>query len=681
MPRFPSGKLCPRGFVARALRVAVLCALPAGAASGPGDTLELPSTAARAAPLPAPEPATHRLDAASLRRFATLEDALASLPGFQVRRQGGLGGYSELSFRGARASAVEIYVDGMRLNQDGDGAPDLSKWPSLWFTSLEARTGFDARGARPGVLARIDLSTEPSATPGAVGGEAHARAGSFSVFEAAAAVHGAVSRKPAARWLWSAGLEGQTARNDYAYFDDNGTVYNPGDDAVRHMENNAYRSRGARATLKRETVENRQSFSTLWLDSRKEYPGFSGSGAQAYTQRTDWLGAWRLEHFGVLPWEAGLQGRRFDDAYHDPAQTLGYISFEDARVSLSLEGDARARLRALDYSGGVLDWTPQLRLRTESVEPKAAPFTQPLTSPTLHRHEAQAGSTLEGVFFRDASRHLSAALDLRGTVLRITADGARPFPDSGYGRIPVALRAGSRWNTALQSAGLLARLEQRAPSSGEILGDNNGVKGNRDLRAETTAGVSIDHALQSSPAFSAAVFDGRLQTTVFWNAYRNPIRLGAFGASAFLRNANAADYSARGIEWAGHASGRHAEGSLSLTVQDAVIDEGMYAGNRPAHQSGAEAHAELFWKPLPRFLSGARLGSLLDYRGPYDPSDANIPDAHRPAEWEYGAHASAQYRSARAAFDARNLTDRQYRDFAYSPRSGRNYAFTLSLTL
>src|SRR6185369_8142428 len=125
----------------------------------------------------------------------------------------------------------------------------------------------------------------------------------------------------------------------------------------------------------------------------------------------------------------------------------------------------------LDFSGGILDWTPQLRLRGESVEPKAEPFTQPLTSPTLHRHEAQVGSTFEGIFFRNASRNLSAMLDMHGTALRVVADGVRPFPDTGYGRIktvtrfPVAVRAGSRWNTILQSVGWLVRMEQRAPSS------------------------------------------------------------------------------------------------------------------------------------------------------------------------------------------------------------------------
>ena len=244
----------------------------------------------------------YRLDAAALRRFATLEEALDALPGFRVRRQGGLGGYSALSFRGARASQVDIYVDGVRLNQDGDAAPDLAKWPVLWFSSLEARSGIDPQGGKgggPGTLARIDLSTRDDSRA-----NFQSRVGSFATAEAALSLQTPLSESG---WSLSVGAQGQSARNDYPYFSNNGTVYNTADDGVWHMDNNRYRSRGARALLRREGVDTRQTVSLVWLDSRKEYPGLFPSSAQAYGTRSDWLGAWRLEHFdGLLPWETGF---------------------------------------------------------------------------------------------------------------------------------------------------------------------------------------------------------------------------------------------------------------------------------------------------------------------------------------------------------------------------------------
>ncbi len=52
-----------------------------------------------------------------------------------------------MSFRGSDAAAVEIYIDGLRLNQEGEESPDLAKWPLLWFNSVEARSGFDEFGS------------------------------------------------------------------------------------------------------------------------------------------------------------------------------------------------------------------------------------------------------------------------------------------------------------------------------------------------------------------------------------------------------------------------------------------------------------------------------------------------------------------------------------------------------
>jgi hypothetical protein len=241
----------------------------------------------------------HRIEGEALRRFATLEDAIASLPGFRVRRQGGLGGYSELSFRGARASRIEIHIDGMRLNQDGDPAPDLAKWPLLWFTSLEARTGIDPGGAGPGTLARIDLSTHGSGHA-----EAHARGGAHATLETAVTArgHGA--------WRWSAGVQGQHSRNDYPFRSDNGTVHNTGDDGIVRMENNGYWSRGFRASALAGDESGFQSFSLLRLESRKEYPGLLGTGSSAYTNREDWMGAWRMQRHGAaMLWEAGAPAR------------------------------------------------------------------------------------------------------------------------------------------------------------------------------------------------------------------------------------------------------------------------------------------------------------------------------------------------------------------------------------
>lgn len=688
MPRFFADRGCVRLAVGRAVAAAFVAACAAAAAASspdaPSDTLDLPPAATRGARVAPPAEGVHHLDGEALRRFATLEDALASLPGFRVRRAGGLGGYSELSFRGARASAVEVYVDGVRLNQDGDGAPDLSKWPSLWFSSLTARTGFDGDGASPGALARLDLSTRSAHRA-----EAHARGGSFGAAEAAA--QASFPWNPSAPgWRLTVGVQGQAARNDYPVFSDNGTLYNTADDTTYRMGNNAYASRGARASARREDAEGSHEVSVLWLDSRKEYPGLFPAIARAHTLRTEWLAAWRLARApGAGSWEAGAQARRLEDSYRDPNQTLGAFSFEQARVSFAGELDAAARLpfalgepsASRRFRG---DARVDLRLRAEDIDPTATPFTQQMASPAASRHEAGGGARLSAVALPMLPAALTVTLEARPAWVRFEADGVRSFPSGPVSApvskayAPVALRAAAEWPTFAGTWGVAARREPRAPSSGEFLGDNNGIQHNPALRAEEARSLSVMHAFERRAAGGdAAAWSLRATTALYANFYEDPIRLAQRGASPFLRHENGADYRARGAEWTGFAALPLLEASLSLSMQDAEISEGPYAGNRPAHLSEAEAHAEAFLKPV----AGARLGPLLDFRSPYYPGDANVPVSRRAAEWEVGAHAGYARGPARLALDARNLLDRRYADFARSPRSGRAWSLTLSFAL
>jgi hypothetical protein len=630
------------------------------------DTLDLPDARARSAGAPAPAAGVHRLEGEALRRFASLEDALESLPGFRVRQRGGLGGYSELSFRGARAAQVDVYVDGVRLNQDGSAAPDLSRWPLLWFSSLEARTGYDDRSG-PGALARIDLATH-SAGDGSA--SLRARLGSFATAEAALS-----TQARSGAWTWSAGAQGQSAANDYRFFSDNGTLYNTADDGVWRMRNNAYYSRGARAGARREvsgpSFSESQSFSLLWLESRKEYPGLWPASASAHGERSEWLAAWRLDRSGTaLAWGAGAQLRRAEDAYRDPGQSLGYLSYESARAALAGEAELSAR-RAL----GPVALRGDVKLRGEESGPKVTPFSDAHSAPDARRLEAQAGAGLEGRVPGIPS--MVAALDARQSFARFRAEGVVVGDTAGTvasaDAFARALRAAAEWrrqgDNGTFALGAVARVEQRAPSSGELLGDNLGVRPKLDLEPEETRGASL----------SGQVFGrwGGVGATGFWNRYSDPIRLRAHTASPFMRHENGADYEAFGVEARASWTSRVAEAGASATLQEMEILEGLYAGNRPAYESPLEGHAEVFLKPA----RGARLGPTLRYRGPVYPGDANVAGTRRDPEWEWDLHASLERGRARAAFDARNLTDRRYRDFIYSPRSGRSYSLSFSVTL
>jgi len=630
------------------------------------DTLDLPSAQAQGRP-PVSVPAdVHGIEGDALQRFASLDDAVNSLPGFHVREEGGLGGYSELSFRGSDAASVEIDLDGMRLNQEGEEAPDLGKMPLLWFSGLEERSGFDAFGAgSPGALARIDLSTAPDSSGHA---ELRGRVGSFSTAEGAATVHGGE------KWKWTVGVEGQTAKNDFPFYNNNGTDYYAGDDAEQNLANNAYWSRGARAALQHDGSFWDESWSVLWLNYFKEYPGIPDyvfSDPEAYTRYNQWMGAWRVEAFpGHSKWEADVQAKRLNDAYADPGQSLGNLSYQEARTATSVALNARADLPL----NPKFDLTPEIRLSDESVDPTATPYNQPLPSPTATRQDAQWGVTLQEKITRD----LSLSAEGSEEAIHFFANPVKAFPaDTAHSATldltPLALRAGAAWRTFLGSFEALGRYEERAPSTAELMGDNNGIHPNTGLDPEKTWAASLMNEWKLSGL--------QLQTTAFWQRYENPIRLGAEGGSAFLQYENGSDYRAVGVEEDSRLETRDVESRVSLTVQSIQILEGLGAGFWPAYQSPVEGHAEAFWKPrVP--LAAVTLGPVVDFLGPYYNEDVNaVPGTHVDPEWEWGAHFSAKRSCMNLAFDARNIFNRTYSDFAYSVRSGRSFSLSVSVDL
>ncbi len=628
------------------------------------DTVDLPQSSAKGQRVESGPANTHRLDESELQRFASLEDAIKTLPGFHVREEGGLGGYSELSFRGSDASAVDIYLDGMRLNQEGQN-PDLAKWPLLWFSGVEARSGFDAFGAGdPGSLARIDLSTQSSDSSHA---ELRSRAASFSTVEGAATVHGGKV------WKWTVGAEGQTAQNDYPFFTDNGTVYYNADDAWQRMNNNAYWSRGARASLRKDNFSFNQTLSVLWLDYLKEYPGIPNTvfNAQAYTRHNEWMGAYRIEAYpGHAEVGAGVQAHHFNDSYRDPGQSLGYASYEAARAATALEADLRASIPLMQK----LVLGADTRVSHENVEPTATPYNRPFVSPSATRKEVQLGTALREKITRD----LALTEDVRGSWVQFDASRISDFPNpdsiaaTSRMLMPLSLRGGIQWRTPIGTFEALGRYEEQAPSSEELLGDNNGIRPNLKLDPQKTRTLSLSHDFRKN------VF--QFQTTAYWHRYEDPIHLQAYGASPFLQYGNGPAYRAVGVEAENRIGFSHFESRTSLTLQSLRILGGPAAGYWPAYQSPVEGHVEMFWKS--KFHAVAiTTGPMLDFQGPYYSGDINLADTRRSSQEDWGFHLDARQGRSSLGFDARNLLNNQYRDFAYSIRSGRNYSITLSINL
>ena len=199
----------------------------------------------------------------------TTEEVLESTPSLRVRKFGSYGSPSFLSIRGSDAAHTLVMLDDIPLNDASTGLVDLSTIPSFLLEDVSVFRGFVASAPSPFSPGGVVKFTSKKPKPG-VHGEAGLqlgvyplRAGSGKGEDADLAFKNASSffRFGALRkillsastfnhrigFLASGSLE--NGDGDFAYFSDNGTVYNLTDDSYQDRANNDHTTISALFTL------------------------------------------------------------------------------------------------------------------------------------------------------------------------------------------------------------------------------------------------------------------------------------------------------------------------------------------------------------------------------------------------------------------------------------------------
>lgn len=652
----------------------LLCALVQAALAtdiaGSRDTAELPATRSRASA--AARPGVQVLTLEDLLRRENLAEALKSVPGFRIRGQGGLGGYSEAWFRGSDGRQISVYLDGVPLNSSLEPSTDLGKIPSLMIREMEVdRGGMGAGADAEGGAVAIRLSTLPLGNaPVSVAG----RLSGFGGQEAAMA--GKAGSGNSAVYL-GAGV--QAARNGYPFPSDNGTLYQQGDDSRVEMRNNAYAGRYLALAWNDHGDGGRLKALSVRYDAhRKEYPGIYTDDSRAFTDHEEIVAHARLLDSLPLPmvqgFSLGALARFGTDGFKDPARTLGYASYSLDRESRLFSGSlglsarlpAGAELRLGSRAGYEESDSREEEGFREYPSPDAGRyFAEPslvFTAPLGNRLSARA----EGLHTRELlkSENVGGIAGLRVPV---------PFEREADAR---TLRLGLAWQgdeagrRRIALAGISAEAEavERLPALNEILGDNNGVMKNMNLGRQATYGASLEAVLLAGPLRAVA--------GPYFQLTRGPIRLVPKGASNFLHFVNGADYRSYGWETRLDAGGlRWRVGDAFTASLPVNLPGGRAAGLRPAYASHVENLADLSVS----FLPDLWMDLDWEFRSPYYPNDLNLRGTHRPAESLLGAGLRYRKRRLEAAIRGDNLGDEHFRDFAYSPKSGRRFSFRLSM--
>lgn len=169
-------------------------------------------------------------------RIDSIADVLSENVGVQVRRFGGLGAFSTISIRGSTPSQVDVYLNGVRLNQANFGLVDLGDVPLDNVERIEIYRGFSPLQLGAGSIGgSINLVTRQ-----VVGETVNRVSGSYGSFDTRKFT---LYRSQAFTNLGYMVLFNYTESDgDFEFLDDNGTPKNPSDDEIVKRRNNAFRS-------------------------------------------------------------------------------------------------------------------------------------------------------------------------------------------------------------------------------------------------------------------------------------------------------------------------------------------------------------------------------------------------------------------------------------------------------
>ena len=437
--------------------------------------------------------------AAFVERIALDEQRPASLPelleraaGVQVRRQGGLGSFSTASIRGSTTEQVQVFVDGVPLNQALGGGVDLGRLlvggverVEVYRGAVPARFGGNSLG---GV---VNLQTRaPSAHPQF---RLQGMGGSFGTWQASGSVSGP----------WRGGnylglVEGTGSRNDFSFHDDNGTPYNLADDERTRRRNSDFV--GLRSLLKAERPWGRRRVQ-LHHTFDLRHQGIPGIGNyQARQVRFDsWQDLSQLELSGPLSGSSRYEGSVYhalqQDSYKDPKGEVG-TGVQRYRNTTRGAG-AQGALHLLWGTRALATLTG--RARGEGFAPRD------LLRPRAHLPDSRRYSGLFGgegeMALWGGRAHLvlgSQVEFLRDRLVNTAGlsllEGRTKNKETAMlgGQAGGEGRLGQAWKLQVH----VGRY-QRPPSFYELFGDRGAVIGNTDLRREQ--GVHWDTGLSYAP--------------------------------------------------------------------------------------------------------------------------------------------------------------------------------------
>lgn len=607
------------------------------------------------------------------RSGETLADLVSELPGVAVNRLGGLGGLALMSVRGSTWEQVRVLVDGVPLNSAAGGGVDLSSIPLSDIERIEVYRGSSPLELGSSALGGIVSITTRS--PRRTQAVAQAGRGSFEATLAAASSSLASSSLGA-----FLGASWESALNDFPFFSNGGTAFDPGDDGVVRRENAAYRQMGGTARLRWKLPRRREiALAASALDRRQGLPGFGlfptadvSLRMQRFLTALSYLGRDDLGFGGKL--RALLTFSSARTRFGDPLGEIavGGADTNDTIWSVGFSAHAQRRV-GFARLGGLAE------VRSEHFLPRDALRDPPAGAPGT-RFSFAAGA--ESAFHLAAlSLEVTPSLRLEGSrdivSGRVVLGGFAPAAPAVWRSQPIARLSFIQFPHRDWSLKANVGRYARFANFNELYGDSGFIRGNPDLRPESGTTGDLGAAWrQTGGAFAAAA-----EVFVFANIVADLIQYeqSGYGVSQAENVGRARIFGAEALVSAELGPYLRVSGQLTYTDARDTTRVAAHASKQLPQRPRVHAfgRAELRRVPLHWGLAAGASVELDATGGNYlDPSNLIA----LPPRVLLGASASLAWsRHARLTVTARNLSDSRISDFGGYPLPGRSLFATLSL--
>ncbi len=411
---------------------------------------------------------------------ADLAQTLDRAAGVNIRRYGGLGSFSTLSIRGSTAEQVQVFLDGVPLNQAVGGGVDLGGLPIGGVESVDIYRGaVPAHFGGNSLGSVVHIRTQPLG--GKVRTRLHTATGSYDTRQLGASLSG-----PYKGWKYLGLVNYRASRNDFRFWDDNGTEYNAQDDGWARRLNSDFRSLRSLAKIGRSLGASRLHIHNTFDLSYKGIPGI-GNNQSLHTRYDTWRHIAEAVLFGPLGHSrAGYRLRAYHsrekDEYRDRRGEVGLGRQHDRNITQSL--GLRSEVNALLPGRSLLTafvaarhetFMPDDLLRADShllrSRRRALAVGTEVEVSLGHRLTFNAGTQAEGLDDRLFDRKNFAP--------------SAVLPNRDNGEILWGYRVGAALDLG---AGLAFKAHNgryhRAPNFFELFGDRGAVIGNTKLVSE-----------------------------------------------------------------------------------------------------------------------------------------------------------------------------------------------------